>query len=359
MSEILGMDGAAPGEGAGDDLIKDATIESFEKDVLEASMTAPVIVDFWATWCQPCKALTPVLEKAVRDASGAVKLVKVDIDQNQMLASQLRIQSVPTVYGFFQGRPVDGFQGAVPESEIKAFIDRLTALTGGENAQAGAGLDEVLDAAEAAFEAGEVAAAAQAFSQVAQASQGGEAANIRALAGLAKCHISLRDFDQARQVFQLIPEEKQGDATVASVKAALDLAEAETDAGDTAALASKVANQTPTTLMRGSSLPAHISPAAIWKQALMSCWRSQNATRNGMRKRRARKFSPCSKRLAPRILLHCAAAGVYRQYSFRKRRPAYAARTGNPALRIAGGSTVISAPRRTVAAGRPITPQHF
>ena len=261
MSEILGMDGTAPG--AGGDLIKDATIESFEKDVLEASMTAPVIVDFWATWCQPCKTLTPVLEKAVREAGGAVKLVKVDIDQNQMLASQLRIQSVPTVYGFFQGRPVDGFQGAVPESEIKAFIDRLTALTGGENAQAGTGLDEVLDAAEAAFEAGEVAAAAQAFSQVAQASQGGEAANIRALAGLAKCHISLRDFDQARQVFQLIPEEKQGDATVASVKAALDLAEAETDAGDTAALASKVAANPDNLDARFELAGAHIAGGSM------------------------------------------------------------------------------------------------
>ena len=189
MSDILGMGGTAPGANAGGDLIKDATVETFEKDVLEASMTGPVIVDFWATWCQPCKTLTPVLEQAVTAAGGAVKLVKIDIDKNQMLAQQLRIQSVPTVYGFFQGRPVDGFQGAVPESEIKGFIERLLAASGDQDGQPGAGLDEVLDAAESAFEAGDIAAAAQAFSQVAQASQGGEAANIRALSGLSLIHI--------------------------------------------------------------------------------------------------------------------------------------------------------------------------
>ena len=166
MSDIMGMGANAPGANAGGDLIKDSSIETFEKDVLEASMTGPIIVDFWATWCQPCKTLTPILEKAVIDAGGTVKLVKIDIDQNQMLAQQLRIQSVPTVYGFFQGRPVDGFQGAVPESEIKGFIERLLEASGGQEGQPGAGLDEILDAAEAAFEAGEVAAAAQAFSEV-------------------------------------------------------------------------------------------------------------------------------------------------------------------------------------------------
>ena len=259
MSDILGMGGTAPGANAGGDLIKDATVETFEKDVLEASMTGPVIVDFWATWCQPCKTLTPVLEQAVTAAGGAVKLVKIDIDKNQMLAQQLRIQSVPTVYGFFQGRPVDGFQGAVPESEIKGFIERLLAASGDQDGQPGAGLDEVLDAAESAFEAGDIAAAAQAFSQVAQASQGGETANIRALSGLAKCHISLRDFEQARQVFDLIPEEKQSDGLVASVKAALELAEAETGAGDTAALASKVSSNPDDLDARYELAGAHIA----------------------------------------------------------------------------------------------------
>ena len=133
MSEFIG--GGQTSAGAGDaDLIKDATIETFEADVLAASMTIPVIVDFWADWCGPCKQLGPMLERAVKAAKGKVRLVKIDIDKNQMLASQMRIQSIPTVYAFFQGRPVDGFQGALPESEIKNFIDRLPQADGAAGA---------------------------------------------------------------------------------------------------------------------------------------------------------------------------------------------------------------------------------
>jgi putative thioredoxin len=130
MDQIIS--GGAP---AGDaDLVKDSDQRHFAKDVMEASRTRPVIVDFWAPWCGPCKTLGPIIEKAVKAAKGAVELVKINIDENQMLAQQMRIQSIPAVYAFFQGRPVDGFMGALPESQVKQFIDRLVQATGGAGA---------------------------------------------------------------------------------------------------------------------------------------------------------------------------------------------------------------------------------
>lgn len=209
---------------AADDLIRNATIETFERDVLEASMTTPVIVDFWAEWCGPCRQLTPVLEKAVTAEKGAVKLVKIDIDKNKMLASQMRIQSVPTVYAFFQGRPVDGFQGALPESQIKAFIGRLTALGG--PADAALDLAAVLDAADEALAAGDAVAAAQAYADIAQASEEAADANfVRAVAGLAKCRLATGDVAGAREVLALAPDAKKNDPAFASIRAQIDLAE--------------------------------------------------------------------------------------------------------------------------------------
>ena len=170
MSTIIGADGLPTG-GNGSaqpsgDLIKDVDTEGFADEVMQASMTTPVIVDFWAPWCGPCKQLTPMLEKAVTAARGAVRLAKVNIDENQELAAQMRIQSVPAVYAFMQGRPVDGFVGALPESQIKAFVDRLAEAAG--TSQGPDPLEEALEQAEKALEAEQFGAASALYGQILQ-----------------------------------------------------------------------------------------------------------------------------------------------------------------------------------------------
>jgi putative thioredoxin len=211
--------------------IKDATTKSFPADVVEASRKQPVIVDFWAPWCGPCKTLGPILEKLVNAAQGAVLLVKVNIDENPEIAQALRIQSIPTVYGFKNGQPIDGFAGALPESQVKAFIERLAGPVGPSP------IDEIIAEGEALLEEGDAAMAAQAFAAVLQ-EQPGEA---RALAGLARSYLRAGEIERAKQTLELAPPEAQKHQAIASVRAELELADKAGDSSDVSTLKAQVA----------------------------------------------------------------------------------------------------------------------
>jgi putative thioredoxin len=204
------------GEAERGDLIKEGTDAGFAKDVIEASRTQPVIVDFWATWCGPCKTLGPALERAVLAAKGKVKLVKIDIDKHPVFAGQLRVQSIPTVYAFVDGRPADGFMGAVPESQVKAFIDRLVQTGGAAPSET----DELLAMAKESLELGDSGGAAQAYAQVLQA----EPDNLAAIGGLARCYLAGGDTERAAEVAAMAPADARN-ADLESVRAALALAE--------------------------------------------------------------------------------------------------------------------------------------
>ena len=212
----MSLIGETAAKSAGE-LIKDGTDASFAADVIEASRTQPVIVDFWATWCGPCRQLGPALEHAVTAAGGAVKLVKIDIDKNPVYAGQLRVQSIPAVFAFVNGQPVDGFMGALPESEVKAFIARLTKSGGGGAAEAS---QQLLDMAAESLRLGDVAGAAQAYAQLLNA----DPANVKAIAGLARCYQQEGDAERAREVLEMAPAGAK-DAELDGVRAALALAE--------------------------------------------------------------------------------------------------------------------------------------
>ena len=225
--EIGARQPAAAGQS---DVIKDTTTANFAKDVLEASRSALVLVDFWAAWCGPCRQLTPILEKVVRSYNGKVRLGKLNVDEHPAIAGQLRVQSLPTVYAFRDGRPLDGFMGAQPESAVRAFIDRLL----GEDSQAD--VEAFLEAAEQTLEAGDLQQAAQMYAAVLQEDR----ENVVALAGLAKCYLKSGDIARAEQTIALVPPDKRQASAVASVAAALELARKAGAAGDVADLQAKV-----------------------------------------------------------------------------------------------------------------------
>ena len=222
---------AAKTNGAAD-LIKESDINGFMADVIEASRKVPVIVDFWAPWCGTCKTLGPALEKAVKQANGAVRMVKINIDENPEIAQQMRIQSIPAVFAFKGGRPVDGFVGAVPESQIKQFIQRLGGAAGPSP------VTQALEQAKAALAADDAGTASALYAQV----LAHEPDNIAALAGLARCYVMAGDVEQAKQILDEIPKESANDPDVQQVRTALDLAQQATAAsGQIKPLQDKVA----------------------------------------------------------------------------------------------------------------------
>jgi putative thioredoxin len=228
-----GQDGGQPAEGASPH-VKHTSLETFAADVLEASREVPVIVDFWAPWCGPCKQLGPALEKAVNEAKGAVRLVKVNIDENPEIASQLRIQSIPAVYAFKNGQPVDGFMGAIPDSQIKQFVQLLI----GNGAHGGADhAAEILAAADQAFASGDVTQAAQAYAHVLQDEPG----HPKAVAGLARCYLKSGDLERAKNTLGLVRPDDAGDEAVRAVEAELKLREQAAGAGDAGALKARLA----------------------------------------------------------------------------------------------------------------------
>jgi putative thioredoxin len=214
-SLLFGQGGNGAASAANAALVKDTTTKDFRADVLEASRTVPVLVDFWAPWCGPCKQLTPVLEKAVSAAKGKVKLVKMNIDDHPQIPGQLGIQSIPAVIAFKDGQPLDGFMGAIPESQVTAFIDRVA----GPSA-ASAGVEEVLEEAAKALAAKDFGGAADLFSGVLQE----DPENMKALGGLIRCFVALGELAQARGLLAGLTPEQDKDPAIASARAALELA---------------------------------------------------------------------------------------------------------------------------------------
>ncbi len=207
-------------------LIKDTTTATFRQDVIAESMTQPVLVDFWAPWCGPCKQLTPIIEKAVKAAGGKVKLVKMNIDEHPSIAGQLGIQSIPAVYAFDRGQPVDGFMGALPEGQVAAFIERLVGPAGAGN------VDELLAEAEALAAEGNAAGAAELYGAVLAENPD----HVPTLSRLAKLHVDGGDLDAARRILDMVPAKSASSPEVAGLRAEIELAEQSASLGDLASL---------------------------------------------------------------------------------------------------------------------------
>ena len=216
---------------AADNVIVETTTQNFIKDVIEESKRQPVLVDFWAPWCGPCKQLTPILEKAVKSAKGKVKLAKMDIDKHPDIPGQMGIQSIPAVIAFANGQPVDGFMGALPEAQVIAFLERVT------KGKIGAEEKDLLKEADAAVAAGNAAEAANLYGQLLKEDSG----NVAALAGLARCYVATGNLEQAKKTLAIVPEAKLNDAAVAAARAALELAEQAKSVGPIDELEKKVA----------------------------------------------------------------------------------------------------------------------
>jgi putative thioredoxin len=278
MQTIIGGGQAA---GDGGVLVKDTDTKNFAKDVIEESKRQPVIVDFWAPWCGPCKTLGPLIEKLVKAAKGAVKLVKLDVDKNQALAAQFRIQSIPAVFAFRDGRPVDGFVGALPESQLKQFIDAL--IKGGAAAKGPSQLDQVLAMAKDALNKGDAGTAAGLYARILDQ----EPDNVPARLGLARAAIALGEGEQAKQMLDELPPEAKKGPDYDAAKAALDLAER-------AAAAGAKAGTRRATIWRLRS-----TPAAMPRAPFSTCSRSSRRSATGTRTRRAKSCSRSSRRSAP------------------------------------------------------------
>jgi len=227
--QIIGG-GTAAEPSADSDLIKDGSIETFAQDVMQASMQTPVLVDFWAPWCGPCKQLTPTLEKVVKQAKGKVKLVKINIDENPEIAQQLRIQSVPTVYAFVGGQPVTGFAGAQPESQIRQLVEKLAGAVGPGDTE------EMLKAAKEALDQGDINGAGGIYGRILEE----EPENPEAIGGLARCLLSQGEIAEAKRVLEQAPQQHASHSAISGAKAAISLAEEAGDLGDPATIAGEV-----------------------------------------------------------------------------------------------------------------------